>query len=115
MSDSIFILALLFSLAYKDRLVLRAEPGTHRHSGKGYKICHLRYLAENYKREKRTDKWRDGVVSACPRRTEYALCVNVEKYAQPVCDKSNTQNGKYAPKTCEAFTDAKSDNDRSET
>jgi len=103
----------LFSFEY--RLVLGTEPSAHRHSGKGDEVGHLRHLTEDDEGKKRTDKGRNGVISTCPRRAENPLGVHVKENAQPVRHKSHAKHGKDAPKVGQPLSDAKPDDDRTES
>ena len=105
----------LFCFLLKNRLVLGAEPSAHCHSGKGDKVGHLRYLAEDDEGKKRADKGRHGVIRAGPRRAEDPMCVNVKEDAQPIRHKSHAKHGKNAPKVGQPLSDAQPDDDRTES
>ena len=102
--------SLLFFLL-ENRLVLGAEPSTHRHGGKGDEVGHLRNLAEDDEGKKRADKGRHSVVCTGPCRAEDPLCVHVKEDAQPVRHKSHAEHGENAPKIGQTLSDAKPDDD----
>lgn len=110
-----FVYRSLFFFLLKNRLVPRAEPSAHRHSGKGDKVGHLGHLTEDDEGKKRADKGCHGVVSAGPRRTENSLGVHVKEDAQPIRHESHAEHGKYAPKVGQSLSDAKPDDDRAQT
>ena len=75
----------------------------------------MRNVAEDHERQQSADEGRDGIIGACSCRTEDSLCVNVEKDTESVRNESYAENGEYAPKHRNAFSDAKTDDNRSES